>query len=90
MKLRNTGCTQIIAAAKTGISERTGCRIETGECNANQSPRNWRTRKDPLDPIWENTLVPMLETNPALLPSTLLDWLNDNYPNVKLHAKLSH
>ena len=52
MKLRNTGCTQIIAAAKTGISERTGRRIETGECNANQSPRNWRTRKDPLDPIW--------------------------------------
>lgn len=81
MKLRNTGYTQTIAAAKTGISERTGRRIETGECNANQSPRKWRTRKDPLDPIWENTLVPMLETNPALLPSTLLDWLNDNYPN---------
>jgi transposase InsO family protein len=79
MNNRQAGATQAVAAARAGISERTGRRIEKNE---RQTPkqRHWRTRKDPLAQIWESTLVPLLESEPGLTAITLWEYLDDNYP----------
>lgn len=80
MKSRKEGYTQKISAAKAGISVRSGHDIEHGK---RQDPktkdRHWRTRKDPLEPVWDSELVPLLEESPTLLGSTLLDYLQNNY-----------
>lgn len=82
MHQRNEGHTQTTAAAKAGISERTGRRIDIGECTTAPTPaRTWSTRQDPLANIWPNVLIPLLEKNPELTPITLLDYLDDHYPN---------
>jgi transposase InsO family protein len=82
MNERNEGQTQTTAAAKAGVSERTGRRIDTGELSTQSKPRRqWSTRKDPLAGIWQEVLVPLLEVNPELLPLTLLEYLDDNYPH---------
>ena len=81
MTARKQGDSQPIASAKAGISERSGRRIDRGELTLGAKPRrHWRTREDPLAEVWETELVPLLEANPALLPITLLDYLDDNYP----------
>ncbi len=81
MNERKQGHTQIAAAAKTAISERTGRRIDTGQLTTELTEkRHWRTRKDPLTDVWAQELVPLLENNSALLPATLFDYLCDNYP----------
>nr|WP_208022274.1 IS21 family transposase [Aestuariicella hydrocarbonica] len=81
MTERKQGRTQIAAAAKASISERTARRIETGQLTTEPAPkRHWRTRKDPLADVWDCELVPMLEDNPELLPMTLFEYLCDNYP----------
>jgi transposase InsO family protein len=80
MKLRNTGTTQDTSSAKAGMSERTGRRIEHGPIPRPKPSRHWRTRTDPLRLIWDKDLVPLLEAKPGLLPITLFEWLEDNYP----------
>ncbi len=81
MSSRDSGKTQSISAAKADISERSGRRMEKGEGGPNhRKPRNWRTRKDPLSPVWDEVLVPMLEKNPALMAVTLYEYLQDHYP----------
>ncbi len=40
----------------------------------------WRTRKDPLEAVWDSMLVPLLKERPALTPTTLLEMLQDKYP----------
>lgn len=79
MQHRKQGHTQAIAAAKAGISERSGRRIEKAERSSRKS-RHWRTRKDPLAEVWEGELVPLLEREPDLTGITLLEYLDDNYP----------
>ena len=54
MKNRQTGLSQEVAAARSGVSVRSGRRIERGE--RNHVPRTWRTREDPLGEVWENAL----------------------------------
>jgi hypothetical protein len=78
---RKESFTQVVSAAKSGISERSGRRID------GQSPSSFpkkhkgnNTRKDPLDGVWSSQLLPLLEANPALTPTTLFDWLGDNCP----------
>jgi len=81
MTSRNDGQKQITAAAKAGVSERSGRRMEKGEGGPeHRKPRKWRTRKDPLSPAWEELLVPMLDENPQLLAITLYEFLQDKYP----------
>ncbi|EPX2891107.1 IS21-like element ISEc10 family transposase, partial [Escherichia coli] len=53
--------------------------IEKGEW-AKNSVRHWRTRKDPLEAVWDSMLVPLLKERPALTPTTLLEMLQDKYP----------
>ncbi|EMV4468178.1 IS21 family transposase, partial [Escherichia coli] len=79
MTQRKKGITQHISAMKAGISVRSGRRIEKGEW-AKNSVRHWRTRKDPLEAVWDSMLVPLLKERPALTPTTLLEMLQDKYP----------
>ncbi|MCP3965206.1 MAG: IS21 family transposase [Lentisphaerae bacterium] len=89
MSAKNQGYIQPTAAAKAGISERSGRRIEKGEIITGGKPkRTWRTRKDPFGDVWENEIVPMLEQNPKLQPLTLFEQLNKKYPGCYPQSKL--
>ncbi len=79
MQHRKQGHTQSVSAAKAGISERSGRRTEKAG-RRSRKPRHWRTRKDPLAEVWESELVPLLEREPDLTGTTLLEYLDDNYP----------
>jgi hypothetical protein len=92
MKHRDQGQPQAKAAANAGISERTARRIEIHEHSSQypQSPRDYKTRKDPLKTVWEGELEPMLRQQPGLLPITLFEHLQDSYPGQydKVHRTL--
>jgi hypothetical protein len=79
MNSREKGMNQVAAAAKAGISERTGRRIERdGDWQKGKS-RHWRTRKDPFESVW-GEIVEQLNLAPSLQPLTLLEWLQERYP----------
>ena len=80
MQHRQKGATQETAAAKAGISVRSGRRIEQSTLPRNKSERNWRTREDPLEAVWETGLVLLLEREPSLTGTTLLEYLEEHYP----------
>ncbi len=80
MQHRQQGATQEIAAAKAGISVRSGRRIEQSTIPRSKPERDWRTREDPLEAVWETELVRLLEREPALTGTTLLEYLQDHYP----------
>lgn len=83
MDYRRKNFNQATAAAKAGISERSGRRIEAKQSciQKDKALRHWRTRKDPLEPVWDSELKPMLENEPLLTADGLWEYLNDNYPN---------
>ncbi|ASD85368.1 hypothetical protein LFZ16_03335 [Salmonella enterica subsp. enterica serovar India str. SA20085604] len=64
---------------KAGISVRSGRRIEKDQWSKTGA-RHWRTRKDPLEAVWDSMLVPLLKERPALMPTSLLEMLQDKYP----------
>jgi hypothetical protein len=72
--------TQASAAASAGFSERTARRIEQGLHTTVKQPRDYKTRQDPLNGLFETHLVPLLEKNPGLQPITLLDVLDEKVP----------
>jgi hypothetical protein len=73
--------TQAVAAARAGISERSARRIERGDGLPSQrSPRTWRTRADPLAPVWDAEVVPLLQADPQLNAVTLLEELQRRHP----------
>ena len=78
MNERREGATQQSSAAKAGISERSGRRIEQGR--ERSSERHWRTRADPLEGVWSKELVGLLEEHPQLSPMTLLEYVQERYP----------
>lgn len=81
MQHRQSGASQEVAAAKTGISVRSGRRIETSATKPRpKTERDWRTREDPLAAVWETELLPLLESEPKLTGTTLLDYLQESYP----------
>lgn len=79
MKNRQTGLTQETSSAKAGISVRSGRRIEKGE-KTRHKERKWRTRKDPLEAVWDSELVPLLENESSLTGITLWDYLDEQHP----------
>ena len=80
-RARDQGNTQAQASSIAGISERSGRRIEKGEHRSTtKAPRTWRTRKDPLADVWESELEPMLHREPRLEPTTLYEYLQEQYP----------
>jgi len=80
MKNRNKGESQQTASAKAGISVRSAHRIDRGKTKPQTKTRAGRTRKDPLEAVWDSKLVPLLQQIPDLLPMTLFDWLAEHYP----------
>lgn len=89
MTARNKGHIQQTAAAKAGVSERSGRRIEKGEIVQGNKPiRHWRTRVDHFKGIWEDEVVPMLEGNEKLQPLTLFEHFAIEYPEKFQQSKL--
>lgn len=78
MSHRKRGLSQEAAAAKVGFSVRSGRRIENED--RGRPERTWRTRKDPLEGVWESELAPMLEDDPGLTPMSLFEHLEDEHP----------
>lgn len=79
MSERKNEQTQRVAAAKSGVSERTARRIEHGSAGAGSKSRHWRTRPDPFDDVWEEVATE-LGLEPELQALTLLEWLQERYP----------
>ena len=72
---------QVAAAAKAGISERSARRIEAGQSLPYQRPaRNWRTREDPLSAVWDSEVIALLQTDARLNAVNLLEELQRRYP----------
>ena len=87
MTLRRTH-TQEAAAAKIGISSRSGRRIEANPLLPSQKPRHrWRSRPDPLAEVWESEVVPLLVAHPGLLATTVLQHLQELHPG-RFHGVL--
>lgn len=80
MTYRKDGFNQKAAAAKVGISERSGRKIEQDKVNEVPMTRPWRTRKDPFAGVWDSELLPFLEEFQELSPLTLLEYLQEQYP----------
>ncbi len=81
MQHRQHGMSQEKAAAKTGISVRSGRRIEQSPTTPRpKADNNGRTREDPLAAVWETELVPLLNAEPELTGITLLEYLEEQYP----------
>lgn len=81
MQHRQQGMSQEAASAKSGISVRSGRRIEHSPSVPRAKPdRDWRTREDPLAAVWESELLPLLEAEPELTGTTLLEHLEDSFP----------
>lgn len=80
MQHRQDGANQELAAAKAGISVRSGRRIENTGVPREKSLRDWRTREDPLEAVWDTELVVLLEREPSLTGTTLLEYLEEQYP----------
>src|SRR5450759_5380880 len=80
MKIRKNK-SQVLAAAKTGISERSARRIEHAVTLPSQTPRRyWRSRTDPFAQVWDTEVVPLLKSAPKLMAITLLRKLQDDHP----------
>ena len=79
MNKRQQGKSQETAAATADISERSARRIEKGEWQSIPGERHWRTREDPLEAIWEDELLPLLERESQLTGLTLWEFLEDEH-----------
>lgn len=78
MTERKNEQTQSVAAAKAGLSERTGRRLEKSG-GKGRAPRTWRTRPDPFEGVWDEVAA-KLSKNDDLQALTLLEWLQERYP----------
>ena len=83
MTERNRGATQVCAATKAGISERSGRTLENDACwrpAGRRAGRTYRTRLDPFSGVWEREIVPQLTESPTLQATTLLGDLQERHP----------
>ena len=75
---------QRIAAAKAGLSERTGRRIESDprlpSDKAAGRPRR-RQVVDPLGGLWESDILPLLASRPGVRPVTVLEEMQRRHPD---------
>jgi len=82
MEHREQNQTQPLSAAMAGFSLRSAQRIETKEKTLSTKPQNSQSLKqnDPFNDVWETMLVPLLEKNPKLQATTLLQYAQDINP----------
>jgi transposase InsO family protein len=80
-KQHRKSLSQVAAAAKVAISERSARRVEQSDCLPSQRPeRHWRTRQDPLVDVWDAEVVPLLRADPLLNGVTLFEELQRRHP----------
>ena len=63
---------------KAGILSDLSRRIEKDQWSK-AGERHFGERVNPLE-VWDSELVPLLKERPALMPTTLLEMLQDKYP----------
>ena len=81
MNARELGLTQVESSSIAEISERTGQRIDAGKHRTNRGEvQTHSVSRDPLSPVWESELEPMLRREPRLKPMTLFEHLQEQYP----------
>lgn len=82
MRSRLTG-TPTVAAAKAGFSTATAYRIEADPRLPSQkkTPRG-RRRPDPLAPVWDSEIVPMLEAAPGLRAVAIFEEVRRRHPEI--------
>jgi len=76
--------TQRVAAARSGVSERTGRRIERDPRLPSQKAVERPLRRqtvDPLGGLWESDILPLLASRPGLRPVTLLEEMQARHPD---------
>jgi len=76
--------TQRVAAARSGLSERTGRRIEHDPRLPSQKTAERPLRRqvaDPLGGLWESDILPLLTARPGLRPVTLLEEMQARHPD---------
>jgi len=71
--------TQTVAAAKAGISERSARRIDQQAHQPVKQERNWRTREDPLEEVWDSIVLPLLKSSSELTPVGIFDHLCEHH-----------
>ena len=80
-KQHRSKLSQVAAAAKAGISERSARRVEGADALPSQRPaRSWRTRDDPLAEVWAPEVLPLLKVDGELNAVTLLEELQRRHP----------
>ena len=77
MDERRKGVTQIVAAARAGMSERSARRYQHDPTapSQRQASSGRRTRIDPLADVWDSEIAPMLTAHPHLRGTTILEEL---------------
>lgn len=77
------GMKQTAAAAAAGMSERAARKWQAGPLPSQaKKQRDWRTRADPFEGVWDEFVVPLLEadTDGVLEAKTLMELLVDRDP----------
>ena len=75
---------QRVAAAKSGVSERTGRRIEADPRLPSQKTAERALRRqvvDPLGGLWESDILPLLASRSGIRPVTLLEEMQRRHPD---------
>ena len=72
--------TKQAAAARAEISISSAYRMDKGKLTGDKKSREWKTRKDPFTKVWDDLIVPKLESHPSLLAITILENLQSKYP----------
>lgn len=83
-RLRASGKSQETAAAAAGMTAKTARKYEVDALpSARKRPRDWRTRPDPFEKVWEEEVVPLLELDDdgVLRATTILDDLKTRKPD---------
>lgn len=81
MNARKLGLPQSDSSQIAEISERTGQRIDGGDHRSNRaSVVTPLPSRDPLVGVWTEELEPMLRREPRLKPTTLFEYLEEQYP----------
>lgn len=70
---------QSVAAAKVGISERSGRRIEQGDLRPAKNQRKYRTRPDPLSNVWDDIVLPLLKSDQSITTVGIFDYLCEDH-----------
>jgi hypothetical protein len=75
----NQATTIKAAAAVAGIDEKTARKYLRGDNPFRKTDRNWKTRKDPFNSVW-NEIEAMLALQPRLEAKTIFFYLLEKYP----------